>query len=222
VAGIGPSLAKSIVEYREENGAYKNRAELLQVKRLGKNAYIQAAGFLRLPDGENPLENTGIHPESYQAAEELLASFGFNKDDLREGDRLKELRGMLREMDLETTAQRLGVGVPTLKDIVEALAKPGRDPREEMPKPLFRKDVKSLTDLQPGMVLTGEVRNVVDFGAFVDIGVKEDGLVHISELSERYVKHPMEVVSVGQTVNVRVIEVDLERKRISLSMKGLK
>lgn len=222
VAGIGPSLAKSIVEYREENGAYKNREELLQVKRLGKNAFVQAAGFLRLPDGENPLENTGIHPESYQAAEELLTSFGFNKDDLREGARLKELRGRLREIDLETTAQRLGVGVPTLKDIVEALAKPGRDPREEMPKPLFRKDVKSLTDLQPGMVLTGEVRNVVDFGAFVDIGVKEDGLVHISELSERYVKHPMEVVSVGQTVNVRVIEVDLERKRISLSMKGLK
>lgn len=221
VAGIGPSLAKSIVEYREANGAFKKREELLKVKRLGKNAFVQAAGFLRLPDGENPLENTGIHPESYQAAEELLASFGFSKADLREGARLRELRERLQKIDLEATAEKLGVGVPTLKDIVEALAKPGRDPREEMSKPLFRKDVKTLTDLYPGMVLTGEVRNVVDFGAFVDIGVKEDGLVHISELSERYVKHPVEVVSVGQTVNVRVLEVDLERKRISLSMKGV-
>ncbi|HHU51031.1 MAG TPA: RNA-binding transcriptional accessory protein [Firmicutes bacterium] len=221
VAGIGPSLAKAIVEYREANGAFKKREELLKVKRLGKKAFVQAAGFLRLPDGENPLENTGIHPESYQAAEKLLTSSGFSREDLRDGARLRALRERLQKIDLEATAERLGVGVPTLKDIVEALAKPGRDPREEMPKPLFRKDVKTLADLRPGMVLTGEVRNVVDFGAFVDIGVKEDGLVHISELSERYVKHPVEVVSVGQTVNVRVLKVDLESKRISLSMKDV-
>ncbi|HEY8343845.1 MAG TPA: Tex family protein [Bacillota bacterium] len=221
VAGIGPSLAKAIVEYREANGAFKKREELLKVKRLGKKAFVQAAGFLRLPDGENPLENTGIHPESYQAAEKLLASFGFSKEDLRDGARLGALRERLQKINLEVTAEKLGVGVPTLKDIVEALAKPGRDPREEMPKPLFRKDVKTLADLRPGMALTGEVRNVVDFGVFVDIGVKEDGLVHISELSERYVKHPLEVVSVGQTVNVRVLKVDLESKRISLSMKGV-
>jgi len=222
VAGIGPALAKSVVEYREENGAFCRRAELLKVKRLGKKAFIQAAGFLRLPDGENPLENTGIHPESYQAAEELLAVLGFSKDDLRVTERLSELRNKLKGIDQADTAKRLGVGLPTLKDIIEALTKPGRDPREKMPKPLFRKDIKTLADLKPGMVLTGEVRNIVDFGVFVDIGVKEDGLVHISELSERYIKHPLEVVTVGKTVCVRVLDIDSERKRISLSMKGIK
>lgn len=222
VAGIGPALAKTIVEYREKNGAFKRRDELLKVKRLGNHVFTQAAGFLRIPGGENPLENTGIHPESYQAAEELLQSLGYRTADLNDLGRLTALRERLKAIKVEETAERLAIGVPTLKDIIDALSRPGRDPREEMPKPLFRKDVKTMEDLQPGMVLSGEVRNVVDFGVFVDIGVKQDGLVHISELSEKYVRHPMEVVAVGQTVTVKVLSVDLERKRISLSMKGIK
>lgn len=219
VAGIGPSLARSIVEYREANGPFRRREELLKVKRLGQHAYTQAAGFLRLPDGEYSLENTGIHPESYHIAEALLASLGFNSEDLKNPPRLAELRNRLKALDLEPLTRQLQVGLPTLQDIVDGLCRPGRDPREELPGPVFRRDVKTMDDLKPGMILDGVVRNVVDFGAFIDIGVEQDGLAHISELSGKYVRHPLEVVSVGQRVKARVLKVDLERKRIALSLK---
>lgn len=222
VAGIGPTLADSIVKHREKNGAFKDRNELLRVKRLGSHTFTQAAGFLRILDGENPLDKTGIHPESYQAAEGLLASLEYQSEDLRDARIFRELQERLKEIKVEEAAERLQIGLPTLKDIIEAMKKPGRDPREEAPGPTFRRDVKSMDDLKPGMILTGEVRNVVDFGAFVDIGVKQDGLVHISELSDRYVKHPTDVIAIGQKVKVRVLAVDTERQRISLSMKGVK
>lgn len=221
VAGIGPSLARSIVAHRQQNGAFRRREELMRVKRLGQHAYTQAAGFLRLPEGDYSLENTGIHPESYHIAEALLSSLGYTSADLNNANKLEELRQKLKMLNLAATASRLETGLPTFKDIVDALCRPGRDPREEMPGPVFRRDVKSIEDLRPEMVLNGVVRNVVDFGAFVDIGVKQDGLVHISQLSEKYVREPMEVVSVGQRVKVRVLSIDTERHRIALSMKGL-
>ncbi len=221
VAGIGPSLARSIVTHRENNGPFKRREELLKVKRLGNHTYTQSAGFLRLPEGEYSLENTGIHPESYHIAEELLASLGYNSNDLKTPLQLEEIRKKLKTLNLEETALHLKTGLPTLKDIVEGLCRPGRDPREEMPGPVFRRDVKTMDDLKPDMILNGVVRNVVDFGAFIDIGVEQDGLVHISQLSEKFVRHPMEVVSVGQSVKVRVLSIEAERKRISLSMKDV-
>ncbi len=221
VAGIGPAVARSVVEYRESNGPFKRREELLKVRRLGNHTFTQAAGFLRLPEGEYSLENTGIHPESYHIAEDLLTSLGYKSDDLRKPTKLEAIREKLKALNLEETANKLNdVGLPTLKDIVDGLCRPGRDPREEMPKPVFRRDVKTMEDLKPEMTLSGVVRNVVDFGAFVDIGVEQDGLVHISQLSDKYVHHPLEVVSVGETVQVRVIDIDMERKRIALSMKG--
>jgi len=221
VAGIGPALARAIVEYRQENGPFRRREELLKVKRFGQHAYTQAAGFLRLPGGDYSLENTGIHPESYHVAEALLASLGYASADLNDPDKLEELRQKLKKIDPQTTAAELQTGLPTFQDIVEALCRPGRDPREEMPGPVFRRDVKSMADLRPEMVLDGIVRNVVDFGAFVDIGVEQDGLVHISELAEKFVRDPLAVVSVGQRVKVRVLSIDTERQRIALSMKGL-
>ena len=211
----------SIVTHRENNGPFKRREELLKVKRLGNHTYTQSAGFLRLPEGEYSLENTGIHPESYHIAEELLASLGYNSNDLKTPLQLEEIRKKLKTLNLEETALHLKTGLPTLKDIVEGLCRPGRDPREEMPGPVFRRDVKTMDDLKPDMILNGVVRNVVDFGAFIDIGVEQDGLVHISQLSEKFVRHPMEVVSVGQSVKVRVLSIEAERKRISLSMKDV-
>lgn len=203
VAGISTRVSKNIVGYREEKGQFKNRRELLKVKGLGEKTFVQCAGFLRIPDGENPLDNTGVHPESYEIAKVILESSTLNDE------------------NVNVLASELNVGLPTLKDIIVELKKPGRDPREDMPKPIFRVDVLNMEDLRPDMVLTGTVRNVVDFGAFVDIGVKQDGLVHISKLSDRYVKHPMEVVKVGDIVKVKVLEVDADKGKISLSMKDI-
>jgi uncharacterized protein len=219
VAGIKPAVAKSIVSYREKHGKFKNRAELMKIPRLGEQTFIQCAGFIRLPDGSNPLENTPVHPESYDIAEKILNLVGLTLSDLAP-DKSGELRTRLASVDIQATAMELGAGVPTVRDIIYALQKPGRDPRDEMPKPVFRTDVTSLENLKPGMVLQGVVRNVVDFGAFVDIGVKHDGLVHISELSDKFVKHPMEVVAVGDNVQVKILSVDLARERVSLSMKS--
>ena len=200
VAGISSRVASNLIEYREEKGRFGNRKELLKVKGLGPKTFTQCAGFLRIPEGDNPLDNTGVHPESYVIAEKLLNM------DLNEENELK----LSKELD---------VGVLTLKDIVKELKKPGRDPRDEMPKPIFRTDVLEIEDLKQDMILTGTVRNVVDFGAFVDIGVKQDGLVHISHLSERYVRHPKEIVKVGDIVKVKILDIDIDRGRISLSMK---
>ncbi|NLM37001.1 MAG: RNA-binding transcriptional accessory protein [Firmicutes bacterium] len=221
VAGIGPTLARAIVAYREANGPFRRREELLKVKRLGNHVYTQAAGFLRLPDGEYSLENTGIHPESYHVAEALLAAVGYESGDLRDPSRLAGLREKLKTLDLAAMAVKLDVGLPTLQDIFDGLCRPGRDPRAELPGPVFRRDVKSMNDLKPGMILNGVVRNVVDFGAFIDIGVEEDGLAHISELATRYIRHPLEIVAIGQTVKVRILNVDPERRRIALSLKGV-
>ncbi|HHV27327.1 MAG TPA: RNA-binding transcriptional accessory protein [Tissierellia bacterium] len=203
VSGISNRVAANIVDYRDENGIFKNRKELLKVKGLGKKTFIQCAGFLRIPEGENPLDNTAVHPESYDIAEKILE------------------RDALDEVSLDSLSEELEVGIPTLKDIIEEIKKPGRDPRENMPKPIFRTDVLNIEDLKPDMVLTGTVRNVVDFGAFVDIGVKQDGLVHISKLSDKFVKHPMELVKIGDIVQVRVLDIDISKGKISLSMKDV-
>ncbi|EOD00399.1 Tex family protein [Caldisalinibacter kiritimatiensis] len=264
VSGITPSIAKNIVAYREENGKFTNRNQLKEVKRLGDKSFEQCAGFLRIRDGENLLDNTAVHPESYDITMKLIEKLGFTKEDIRQG-KLKNIEQRILEYEIEEDreeavdnsfnktlksleelskvkighnkknrkvsrteklekriaklSEQLEVGVPTLRDIIQELKKPGRDPREEMPKPIFRSDVLKMEDLRPNMVLTGTVRNVVDFGAFVDIGVKQDGLVHISEMSDRFVKNPMDIVSVGDIVNVRIIDLDIERGRISLSMK---
>lgn len=219
VAGLQPAVAKNVVAFRDENGKFKSRTQLKLVKRLGEQAFVQAAGFLKIADGEEPLDATSVHPESYEAARQLLKELGFDPKDILDKETLEIIKQKLREVDVDKTAAKLNVGKPTLKDIIDALAKPGRDPREDLPKPIFRNDVLNMEDLKPGMMLTGTVRNVVDFGAFVDIGVKQDGLVHVSELSDRFVKDPNQVVAVGDIVEVRVVEVDLVRKRIALSMK---
>ena len=219
VAGLQPAVAKNVIAFRDEQGKFKNRAQLKKVKRLGEQAFVQAAGFLKITDGEEPLDATAVHPESYEIARGLLKKLGFVPADILNKERLASLKLELQKVDLDQTAVELGVGKPTLKDIIEALAKPGRDPREDLPKPIFRNDVLAMEDLKPGMMFTGTVRNVIDFGAFVDIGVKQDGLVHISELSDKFVKNPNEVVAVGDIVEVRVKEIDLVRKRIALSMK---
>ena len=221
VSGINSTIAKNIVKYRDENGKLKNRKELLKVPKLGKVAYEQCAGFLRIFDGDNPLEITAVHPESYEATEKLLKSLGFNKEDLRDKQKLEELKQKLKTINIEKTAQEIGIGEMTLTDIISELSKPGRDPREDMPKPILRSDVLKLEDLKEGMILTGTVRNVIDFGAFVDIGVKHDGLVHISELSDKFVKNPSDVVSVGDIVKVKVIKIDKERQKVGLSMRGI-
>lgn len=219
VAGLKPAVAKNIVAWRDENGKFKSRDQLKKIPRLGAQTFIQCAGFIRLPDGENPLENTPVHPESYQLAENILKKVGHTPQDLK--DQLREVRQKLAELTAEELAEEFGAGVPTVRDILDALQRPGRDPREDLPRPLLRRDVTHLEDLKEGMILEGTVRNVVDFGAFVDIGVKHDGLVHISQLSDNYIKHPMEVVSVGDIVKVRVLGIDKERERVSLSMKDL-
>ncbi len=218
VSGISKTVASNIVKYRDEKGKLKNRKELLKVSKLGPAAFTQCAGFLRITDGDNPLDNTSVHPESYEVAEKILASIGFSIKDLK--DKLPEVRANLNTVNAEKVSTELGIGVPTIKDIIKELQKPGRDPREEMPKPVLRSDVLKMEDLKEGMILTGTVRNVIDFGAFVDIGVKNDGLVHISEMSDKFIKNPMEVVSVGDIVKVRVIKIDLEKKKVGLSMKG--
>ena len=219
VSGISKTVSNTIVKYRDEHGKLENRKELLKVSKLGPAAFTQCAGFLRITDGKNPLDNTSVHPESYEAAEKILGSIGYKPNDLKE--KLGEVKAKLGTIVPEKIAEELEIGVPTVKDIIKELQKPGRDPREEMPKPVLRSDVLKLEDLTEGMILTGTVRNVIDFGAFVDIGVKNDGLVHISELSEKYVKNPMDVVSVGDIVKVRVIKIDLEKKKVSLSMKDV-
>ena len=219
ISGISSAIAKNIVVYREENGKFTNRKQLLKVAKLGPKAFEQCAGFMRIQDGDNPLDATSVHPESYAAAEELLKKQGFSVDDIK-GGKLTGLSLTIR--DKKRLAEELGIGEITLEDIVKELEKPGRDPRDEMPKPILRTDVLEMKDLTEGMVLKGTVRNVIDFGAFVDIGVHQDGLVHISELSDKkFVKHPLEVVSVGDIVNVKVLSVDLKKKRIQLTMKGI-
>ncbi len=219
VAGINNTIAKNIVKYRDENGKLKNRKQLLKVPKLGKVAFEQCAGFLRIMDGDNPLEITAVHPESYEATEKLLKSIGFSKEDLKDKEKLTDLRQKLKSVDTLKMSQELDIGELTLKDIIAELMKPGRDPRDEMPKPILRQDVLKLEDLKEDMILTGTVRNVIDFGAFVDIGVKYDGLVHISEMSDKYIKNPSDIVSVGDVVKVRVIKIDMERKKVGLSMK---
>ena len=220
-SGLTADTAKNIVAWREENGAFTSRKQLLKVPKLGPKAYEQCAGFLRVPESRLVLDNTGVHPESYAAAERLLELCGYTLGEVKAG-LIGDLPRRMKERGEEKTAEDCGVGLPTLRDIVKELMKPGRDPREELPKPIFRTDILDLKDLQPGMVLTGTVRNVIDFGAFVDIGVHQDGLVHISELCDRFVRHPSEVVSVGDTVKVLVLGVDEKKKRISLSMKQVK
>ena len=219
VSGINSSIAKNIVKYRDENGKLKNRKQLLKVPKLGKVAFEQCAGFLRIIDGDNPLEVTAVHPESYEATEKLLDKIGFKKDDLRDKEKINSLREHLKSVNAKEMAKELDIGEMTLADIIEELSKPGRDPRDEMPKPILRQDVLKFEDLKEGMILTGTVRNVIDFGCFVDIGVKYDGLVHISEMSEKYIKNPSEVVSVGDIVKVKVIKIDTERHKVGLSMK---
>ena len=219
VSGINNTIAKNIVKYRDANGKLKNRKELLKVPKLGKVAYEQCSGFIRIYDGDNPLEVTAVHPESYEATEKLLKKIGFNKNDLKNKEKLEDLRNKLKNANVEEMSKELNVGEMTLSDIIEELSRPGRDPREDMPKPILRNDVLKLDDLKEGMVLSGTVRNVIDFGAFVDIGVKHDGLVHISEMSDKYIKNPSDVVSVGDIVKVKVIKIDRERQKVALSLK---
>ena len=215
ISGVSKAIAKNIVAYREENGRFEDRKELLKVPKLGPKAFEQCAGFMRITGGKNPLDGTSVHPESYEAAEKFLASMGMKPEDIFNGPSAFYVK------DYKTAAEKLGVGEMTLRDIVKELTKPGRDPREEMPKPVLRTDVLDMKDLKEGMILKGTVRNVIDFGAFVDIGVHQDGLVHISQMTDRYIKHPLEAVSVGDIVDVKVLEVDMKKKRISLTMKGI-
>ena len=218
VAGIHATVAKNILKYREEHGKFTARRELLKVAKLGPKAYEQCAGFLRLPESEMPLDRTGVHPESYAAAEGLLALCGYGLADVA----AKRVGGLAKKIKSpEKTAAELGIGVPTLEDIMRELEKPGRDPREDAPAPVLRSDVLSMEDLQEGMVLTGTVRNVIDFGVFVDIGVHQDGLVHISQICDRFIKHPLEAVRLWDVVRVKVLSVDLQKKRIALTMKGI-
>ena len=222
VSGINKQVAKNIVEYRDTNGSLKQRKELLKVPKLGKAAFEQCAGFIRIYDGKNPLEITGVHPESYDKAEELLTEMGYSVNDLVQNDKLSELKDKLKKVNVKEMAKNLDVGELTLQDIIDELSKPGRDPREDMPKQILRNDVLKFEDLKENMVLKGTVRNVTDFGAFVDIGVKHDGLVHISQLSNNFVKNPSDVVAVGDIVDVKVIGIDAEKQKVSLSMKEVK
>ena len=218
VSGINAAVARNIVAYREENGRFTDRSQLKKVPKLGAKAFEQSAGFLRITGGDSVLDATGVHPESYKAAKALLTACGYSLADVEAGA-IGELKARAEKLGLSALAEKLSVGLPTLRDIIEELMKPGRDPRDELPPPLLRTDVMEMKDLKPGMELKGTVRNVIDFGAFVDIGVHQDGLVHISQLSDRFVRHPLEVVKVGDIVTVWVLEVDLRKKRISLTMK---
>ena len=219
VAGINKTIAKNIVKYRDQNGKLKERKELLKVPKLGKSAYEQCAGFIRIFNGKNALETTGVHPENYEKVEALLDKIGAKKEELLDKEKLEQIRNKLKNINIEKVANELQLGEISLKDIIDDISRPGRDPREEMPKPILRTDVLKTEDLREGMILPGTVRNVMDFGAFIDIGVKHDGLVHISEMSNEYVKNPSEIVSVGDIVKVKVIGIDLERQKIKLSMK---
>lgn len=218
ISGINASIAKNIVDYREENGKFKSRKEILKVKRLGQKAYEQCAGFLRVMESKEALDNTSVHPESYKVAKELIKTLGYTEEDLKNG-KLVDIDERVKAKGISNLAKELEVGEPTLNDIIKEIKKPGRDPREELPKPIFKSGVIEMKDLKPGMILMGTVRNVSDFGAFVDIGVHQDGLVHKSQMADRFVKHPLDIVKVGDVVEVRILDVDLKRKRISLSMK---
>jgi uncharacterized protein len=220
ISGINAAIAKNIVDYREEVGKFSSRKELLKVKRLGQKAYEQCAGFLRVDDGKDPLDNTSVHPESYSVAKKLIEILGYNKQDLK-NNKLGDIDERAEAQGLKKLSETLEVGELTLKDIIKELKKPGRDPREEMPKPILKTGIIELKDLKPGMVLAGTVRNVSDFGAFVDIGVHQDGLVHKSQMANRFVKHPLDIVKVGDIVKVAILEVDEKRKRISLTMKDI-
>lgn len=216
ISGISKAIAKNIVKYREENGKFTNRKQLLKVEKLGPKAFLQCAGFMRITNGDNPLDATSVHPESYEAANNLLKKLGLNVKDIKSGN----LVGLsLIAKDTKKLSDELGIGEPTLKDIIRELEKPGRDPRDEMPKPILKTDVLEMKDLTPGMILKGTVRNVIDFGVFVDIGVHQDGLVHISQITDRYIKHPLDAVSVGDIVDVQVMSVDIAKKRIQLTMR---
>ena len=219
VSGLNSTVCKNIVAYREENGAFNSRAELKKVPKLGPKAFEQCAGFLRVPESRNPLDNTGVHPESYATAKELLKLVDYSDKEIKSA-KFNDLAQRVKQSGTKTLAEKLGVGLPTLDDIVKELSKPGRDPRDEMPKPMLRSDVLDIKDLKEGMELKGTVRNVIDFGAFVDIGVHQDGLVHISQICDRYIKHPSEVLKVGDIVNVKILSVDVKKNRISLTMKG--
>lgn len=216
VSGINSTIAKNIVEYREQNGKFKNRKEIKKIKKLGPKAFEQCAGFLRIPDGEYILDNTGVHPESYKATEKLMDLLGYKLKDIQD-KKIKNLKAAID--DVNTMAQKLDIGVPTLKDIIKELEKPGRDPRQDMPPVILKDDILDIKDLKDGMILQGTVRNVIDFGAFVDIGVHQDGLVHISEMSNKFIKHPLEAVSVGDIVTVKIINIDMDKNRIALSIK---
>ena len=217
ISGINGTIAKNIVVYREENGKFKNRSQLKKVAKLGPKAFEQCAGFLRITDGDNILDNTSVHPESYDAAKELIETLGFTMSDIG----TKDFINKLEKVNKDEVASKLGIGVPTLNDIISELKKPGRDPRDEVAPPVLRTDVMDMNDLKPGMIMDGTVRNVIDFGAFVDIGVHQDGLVHISQISTKYIKHPMEAVSIGDVVKVKILDVDVAKKRISLTMKDI-
>lgn len=218
VSGINSSIAKNIVLYREENGEFKSRSDVKKVPKLGKKAFEQSAGFLRVPESNNILDNTGVHPESYDSAKKLLDLFGYKLSDVSKGI-ASDLKIKIKEIGLPNVCEKIEIGEPTLKDIINELSKPGRDPRDELPKPMLREDIMDIKDLKPDMKLKGTVRNVIDFGAFIDIGVHQDGLVHISEICDRFIKHPSEVLKVGDIVDVRIISVDVQKNKISLSMK---
>lgn len=220
ISGINSTIANNVVEYRNEVGQFKNRKELLKVKRLGPKVFEQCAGFLRVMESSEPLDNTSVHPESYEVARNLIKQLGYREDDLK-NKKLMDIEDRVKETGINKLVESLDVGEPTLLDIIKELKKPGRDPREEMPKPILKTGLINMEDLTPGLILKGTVRNVADFGAFVDIGVHQDGLVHKSQMANRFIKHPLEVVKVGDVVDVKILEVDVKRKRISLSMKEL-
>ena len=220
ISGLSSTVAKNIVLYREENGAFKSRTELKKVSKLGPKAFQQCAGFLRVPESNNILDNTAVHPESYDAAMKLLELCGYSLDNIDYDDLKVNLSFKVDELGKEFVSEKLEIGLPTLNDIIKELLKPGRDPRDELPKPILRTDVLDIKDLKEDMELTGTVRNVIDFGAFVDIGVHQDGLLHISQICDRYIKHPSEVLKVGDIVKVRVLSVDVNKKRIALTMKN--
>jgi len=219
VSGISTNNAEKIVEHRTKNGIFKKRKDLLSVYGFGPKTFEQSAGFIRIESEKDPFAVTPIHPESYAAAEKILNKLDFSKQDLLDKKRIRILREKLNELDITDIAAKIDIGIPTAKDIVKSLQQPGRDPRNDMPGPVFRKDVLKLEDIKEGMIFTGKVRNIVDFGAFIDIGLKNDGLLHISEMSEMYVNDPFEIVYIGQTIKVQVLSVDRHRSRISLSLK---
>ncbi|MGM0548900.1 MAG: helix-hairpin-helix domain-containing protein, partial [Bacillota bacterium] len=219
VAGISSNNAQKIIEYRDQNGDFNKREELFEVYGFGPKTYEQAAGFLRLDSALDPLALTPIHPESYQAAQNILKEINFKMADIRDKNKVEELRKKLTEINLTTIVSKLEIGIPTARDIIKSLKQPGRDPRASMPAPIFRKDILKIEDIKPGLIFKGKVRNIVDFGAFIDIGLKQDGLLHISEMSQMYVNDPFEIVEIGQNIDVQVLAVDQSRGRISLTLK---